>query len=574
MNNEELKLPDEFFQQGLENFEAPYSEGAWEEMRDLLDKTDRKRPFLFWFRRNKKTTITLITITMTTTALISALALIFSNTDKMPADPSKNTGIAAHTENNKNAQKNSQQIPANNEYGTTENTMGFTAGSHIEKPGTINLYTADETTPDAETDHTVMAPVAESMADAATNSPAGDEGEPTKKPAKAKNAEKGDVKTSDAAGPDCVNKIAETGGKEIIKEVGQTNSFTKSSDPSTPSYTTFRGPWMGIHFTTQMPQTPALIDSNRQNYGFNFQFMSSNLLGRQDFGAHLGLDFGALWYGRTKNHGVVLDNSSLDSGFTRLSTHSFDFFARGHFEYARFRVKPYINGFAGPRIFATSQYTEAYRHKVDYENSNNTNAFTSASLMYGGAIGARVAITKHVSLDARWEIMRGTETVLVDLDKSKINSLSTYDLSKFRVAPEYQQIKVGVLFDLWDGEEEREYEPIQNDEVVQVSEYYYFDSATSQYIKVNCRCKETPAGTDSTGSRSASFFETPVTPGDTYEPGSMNKTGEWKNTNPRTNRSGRNSSSFPEISTGSSSGSGKGAFPGIKSGGSGVKIKN
>ncbi len=48
MNNEDLKLPDEIFKQQFENFEAPYQEGAWEDMRSLLDKSDRKKPFIFW----------------------------------------------------------------------------------------------------------------------------------------------------------------------------------------------------------------------------------------------------------------------------------------------------------------------------------------------------------------------------------------------------------------------------------------------------------------------------------------------------------------------------------------------
>jgi uncharacterized membrane protein YgcG len=200
---------------------------------------------------------------------------------------------------------------------------------------------------------------------------------------------------------------------------------------------------------------------------------------------------------------------------------------------------------------------------VDYENSSNTNAYTTASLMFGAGIGARFALSKHVSLDFRYEMMQGTETLLVDLDRSVFNSLSSFQLSKFTVSPEYQQLKFGVLFDLWDGEETREYKPENNNEVVEVSEYYYFDSTTNQYLKVYCRCSETPVVNDSNDTKNNTF----ITPPDHYEiskPGSTpNRNKEFPINNSRSGNSG------------GSGGGGKGSFPGIKSGGGGgIKIKS
>jgi uncharacterized membrane protein YgcG len=340
--------------------------------------------------------------------------------------------------------------------------------------------------------------------------------------------------------------------------------------PKSVPYRTFRGPWMGIHFTAQQAESPELMDSARdgKSYGFNWQIMSNNLIKRNDFGAYAGFDFGAQWYGKTKNYGVVLDNTQLDSGFTRLNSYSLDFFARGHFEYARFPLKPYVNAFFGPRIYGTSQYTEAYRHKTEYENSSSNNVYATASLMYGGALGARLAISKHVSLDARYEIMQGTETNLVNLNESSFSGLSTFTLSKFKVTPTYHQVKVGVLFDLWDSEEPNTYNEEKSNEVVQVTEYYYYDSTTMQYIKVNCRCNETQVGNDTMdNSKNTNTWEVPDHTG-TTKPGFSS----GGNTEPASKGRTRNTGS--SWGTGSSGSSGKGSFPGIKSGGGGVKIKN
>lgn len=523
MNNEDLKLPDEIFKQQFENFEAPYQEGAWEDMRSLLDKSDRKKPFIFWYRKNKKTTLILITIIMITTSILTVLSLF-------------NSDGSSHTQRSLATQKLvtlEQQQPKAEQYNPAtpsteqENTTRYT----VANPGQVTPAKdagAESYTPEVENTN--------------TTGTAGDENT---------NNEVAENSTTEET------LVAVPAAKPTDKPAAS-NTSTETKKVY-PAYTTFKGPWLGIHFTMQYPETPKLQDSNRQNAGFNFQIMSNNMLDRHDFGLHLGGDFGMQWYGRTKNYGVVLNNTELDSGFTRLSTHSFDFFFRGHFEYGRFRLKPYVNAFAGPRIYGTTQYTEAYHQKTDYENSSNTNAFTSASLMYGGALGARLAVSKHVSLDLRYEFMQGTTTQMVDLDKSTFNGLSNFQVSKFRVDPVYSQIKFGVLFDLWDEHTE---ETVKNNEVVEETEYYYYDSSTQQYIKVNCKCKETPQSSDSTQT-TPKAKPSPFLPEDEVEP--------TDNRSPIQLIPGAGRSRSGSGSSGSGSSGSRGSFPGIKPGG---KIKS
>lgn len=553
MNQNDHKLPDDIFQEGLEGFEAPYSDAAWEDMRSLLDKADRKRPFVLWFQKNKNTTLTLISITMIATTLISIFAVLQSNSGQWITRNSATQNVAKEEMYTPERSEPTAENARTSEYSVKPNTAYNNANpakyqaTHAAPIQNRNLQyetAADNAYPKGSDSATAnKTPV---VVDIKTPTAGTDE---TDKPSTCdgdKPANPVDLKTP-------VKVI----GKLKVAGAQGNGELQKNPLRNYPAdYTTFRGPWMGIHFTLQNPELPILMDSNRQNAGFNWQFMSNNLIPRTDFGAYLGFDFGMQFYGHGKNYGVVLNNTELDSGFTRLNTTSFDFFVRGHFEYAKFRLKPYVNGFIGPRLYSTNQYTEAYHHKQDYDNSSSNSVATSGSLMYGGALGARYAISKHVSLDLRYELMQGTETRLVDLDQSAFSGISTFNLNKFKVAPAYSQWKFGVLFDLWDGNTEKEYEPLNNNEVTEVTEYYTYDSVSNQYIRVNCKCKQTPVNADSTEIQSTAG-KRPV-PFD--EPDTQN--------NPKPK-----SSWTPSGSGRSGGGGGRGSFPGIKPGG-GTPIRN
>lgn len=335
-------------------------------------------------------------------------------------------------------------------------------------------------------------------------------------------------------------------------------------------YSVFRAPWVGIHFAMQNPISEELQDSGRQNAGFSIQIMSSNLLKNSDLGAYLGGEFGMQFLGRGPKSQVVINTVHQDSGYTRLNSMSMDFFMRGHLEYGRFFIKPYLNFMAGPRIYTTGQHTESYMKLTDYENSDQSNVHTSVSLMAGAAIGARVRIAPLVSLDARWEYMRGTAVNLVNLDKSEFNGLS-YTLSKFNATPEYSQFKVGILFELSDNspKEDKRYTQYNQSEMSSLSNTttnIYYDSTIKQFVECKCTCTKTPLGsennssTDNAGKRSSSGTEVQFRTERDLDPSNDRK----------------DSRVTPDISVGGSgsSGSGKKAFPGIKPSSSPVKIKH
>lgn len=553
MNQNDHKLPDDIFQEGLEGFEAPYSEAAWEDMRSLLDKADRKRPFVLWFQKNKKTTLTLISITMIATTLISIFAVLQSNSGQWIT---RNLATQDVAKEKMYTPEGSELTPANahtSEYSVKPNTSNKEANP--TKSIVSDATSLEKSVLQYETQTGNTSPKGNDSATSIKNDAVSEIKMP---PASAEETDKPNACVGDKpANPDDLKTPVTAIHK--LKVAGAQNNGELQQNPLRKfptDYTTFRGPWMGIHFTLQNPELPILMDSNRQNAGFNWQFMSNNLIPRHEFGAYLGFDFGMQFYGHGKNYGVVLNNTELDSGFTRLNTTSFDFFVRGHFEYAKFRLKPYVNGFVGPRLYSTNQYTEAYHHKQNYDNSSSNSVATSGSLMYGGALGARYAISKHVSLDLRYELMQGTETRLVDLDQSAFSGISTFNLNKFKAAPAYSQWKFGVLFDLWDGNTEKEYEPLNNNEVTEVTEYYTYDSTTNQYIRVNCKCKQTPVNSDSTEIKSAAG-KRPI-PFDEPETQTTQK---------------RKSGWVPSGSGSTGGGSGRGSFPGIKPGG-GTPIRN
>lgn len=574
MKNDNHISPDDLFREQLNGMEVPYDEAAWTNMAALLDKTPSKKPFFWWFYKNKKNTfITLISIAMLTTTIIMLMNLSM-NTNPIENAEKINTGnheIRPSYSGELDAQSKlaNPNKPAFSDQNTpaSENYIYQNIPAHASKNFQLKEQIKSDNYPNTDGAKINVEGDVNPNPVANTDQNADDNGD-------VKSADKSTdntVNNTDANTPtppvDAEKTTVVATATNIVKTTGFVHdgiyaqkTTVKKPEPKLLPVTSlgkidgpFRGPWIGIHFTAQQPQSIELKDDTRQNAGFNFQIMSHKLVTPGPFAAYVGFDFGAMWTGRGAKSGVALDNSNQDSGFTRLSNHSFDFFARGHFEYTQFRLKPYINVFAGPRVFGTSQYTEAYRHKTDYENSSNNNAYTSASWMYGAGVGARLRISKYTSLDVRYEFMQGTETSLVDVDKSTFNGL-TYNLSKIRVAPQYTQLKFGFLFDL--GAEE---ETVHKDEQEEVTEYYKYDSTTQNFVKVNCSCKQWTVS-DTSGQDSVIVIKKRSWNNYPYSPGLYPGTG-----------GSRGGSGWP---SGSGGGSTRGGFPGIKPGGGSIKPKS
>lgn len=351
--------------------------------------------------------------------------------------------------------------------------------------------------------------------------------------------------------------------------LGEQNYLAVSADTSVKPVTkksdyTFRDGFIGIHYAWQEPLTPALKDSNRYNSGFNLQFMSHNLLSASPLGGYLGFDWGMQFYGKGNKSNVQLNTNNGDSGWTRLSTFSMDFFARGHIEYARHKLIPYVNFFAGPRIYSTNQKVKSYVPLANTESSDAINAASAVSFMTGAGVGMRWRISDAVSLDARYDWMSGSDVKLVDLDKSTFNGLS-YNLIKKSVTPEYYQVKFGFLFNL--GQDEN-YEPTKSTQTTYREPYYIYAQPSYEYYDSSSNTwKELPmcpCNCDSTGKKISPTNIRRVTP---KVPAKQQDEIEAQ---PQTRPSGGSRGGSSPIRSGGS----KGSFPGIKPGGGGVRIKS
>lgn len=336
---------------------------------------------------------------------------------------------------------------------------------------------------------------------------------------------------------------------------------------------TFRDGFVGIHYAWQEALTPALKDSNRSNAGFNLQLMSRNLLPASPIGGYVGLDWGMQFYGRGNKTNVQLNTNNGDSGWTRLSTFSMDFFARGHVEYARYKLIPYVNFFAGPRFYSTNQRVKSYIPLANTESSDAINAASAVSFMTGAGAGMRWRISDVVSLDARFDWMSGSDVKLVDLDQSTFNGLS-YNLLKKSVTPEYYQLKFGVLFNLGDDDDENEHKQSASNAyrepqyVFTPPTYQFYDSSSKTWKDLPmCPCNCDSAGKKISPTNIRRVYPAKIRSVSPTAPAQQEGGKSEIETQPRNRPSGGSS-------TPTRSGSSKGSFPGIKPGGSGVKIKS
>lgn len=224
----------------------------------------------------------------------------------------------------------------------------------------------------------------------------------------------------------------------VIDEVSQTQSLRTDTSKNTivhrkvwvpavyeKRYLSNKHPidefWVGMHFSAV--GSPFL--DTMAHAGFNIQFMSGDRYKRNlQTGIYLGFDFGVQFMGRSSNSNVVLSTLNRDTGFTRLSTRSYDFLFRAHIEQTGRDLVPYLTFHAGPRVFATGQFVKSYLPMVEYNSSSYTNAHVSADMAYGGGVGLRWQLGNTVSLDARYELNGSLSSQTVDLNESTFSGLS------------------------------------------------------------------------------------------------------------------------------------------------------
>lgn len=450
MKNNPSKHTDELFREVLKQHEAVFEPAAWDNMRALLDEDDKK-PVLIVPPPSKNKPKFLIFIIMTALSIISIATYMLMS----PAQENS-AGKSARSGNSELAAPLTGKNQTGVELPETEFNSTNLENSLIEPTATANAVIPESenlqrnATPGKKfSDDTLLKPLVSS------------------------------VRTFSRF-TDSVATVSENGKtyRLFYRKMWVDPQYKYTEKKSSG---VINDGFIGIHFTGQRHR-----NSDSMNAGFNLQFMSGNRLDHNHLGVYAGFDWGMQFYGKSKKTNVVLNNTSQDSGFTRLQTYSMDFLGRAHFEYAKFPIVPYFNLMAGPRLYSTGQLVKSYVNFKDVDNSTTNNAHTSVSMMYGFGFGARIKLSPVVSLDARYEWMNGSPVKLVDMNNSTFNGLN-YDLKYNRITPKLEHFKFGLIFNI----SEREYDKTL------VKEGYFkeiavdsveLNPADSNVIYIPCKC--------------------------------------------------------------------------------------
>ncbi|MES2617282.1 MAG: hypothetical protein V4613_05355 [Bacteroidota bacterium] len=539
-------FPDDLFRQELNSFEDVYDPKAWEDMRIKLEADERRPWFLFPFIKIKSNNnLKTIIIIMSILSLISSVALLFSGT----------TAIASQALYSATSEVRIAIV--DDKPGSTANYTNSSVDNNTVVNGTSTNSSIAEISSASANNSSVSSVINtnsnSSIIDNATNHTE------TAAPLEVMQNNTGTIdQTVVPAATKVVDPIKTVAGK--IVEASKDSSLLKPVSQKVTKAVIYKSwvgdryeyvevekkgsikdGWIGLHFTEQYSHMKTPWDSSgmlKRSQGFNVQFMSGNRLSTENFAGYFGFDFGMQFYGRTPKTNVVLNNTSQDSGFTRLYSHSLDFMVRGHFEYNKHRLVPYVNVFGGPRFYSTGQRVTSYVPLQDNENSMTNNVSLTATLMAGVGIGARLQITPAFSLDARYEWTAGTKTKIVNTSGSTFNGLN-YNLDKREINSNFGQLKVGVIFNI--SETEYTKKLVEPAHYVERVDSIVVDVSDTGKIMLPCNCKPC----DKTNNTSE------VHPNNTEE------------RIPETINTGSNGTTRTSSGSGGG-GSGKGSFPGIK----------
>ncbi len=520
---------DDLFRQGFSGHEASFDPAAWEHMQTLLNKEDDLKPVLFVHdnttKKRKKTTLLILTIMSLLTLLSIASSLLFNNqsntvnSNKMPnnSNPSAPAVFADKTD------KTVAKTQATNKPTISADKAKISVNQKVnpQQNGTSN-----------------------SIADkGVASSDQSDKSEKTDKTGGASNTSKSDDQEPVKILKDTFLTAMKNG--KVYKVLTRTTWVPEEYDWVVDnSQKTVNSGFIGIHFTGQRNR-----GADSGSAGFNLQLMSGNRIQHKYWGLYGGIDWGMQFYGKSKKSNVALNNTRADSGFARLRSHSMDFLGRGHLEYARFPLIPYINVMAGPRIYATNQQVSSYVPLKETESSQSNNVHTSATMVYGFGAGLRLRVSPVISIDARYEWINGLKVKQVDLNNSTFNGLS-HELRYYTSKPRQEQFKFGILIDLSETQYEKKliregYYKVTTIDSLQI------DAKDSNKIYLPCNCGPCPGSNSKVTYPGSRESEDVI-----VYPRTREYQQEDNNTEPRNrNNSNQNNNS--------SSGS-KGSFPGIR----------
>jgi len=477
------------FKEQMHGHEVPYEEGAWESMLPLLEEEDNRPLWIIWFKNQSKTfkTISIMTIL----GILAAVGVMLTPMNKEKANKNVNNSGKAEVAHTKTIKEKEEQLK--------ESVLTLElpkADALSRKEGEIN---SDSNTKRSKvnaklSEALVINPIGTSIQQETPNlkvfKPIGNAGRKVISDVDKTLNTVQNIKAivGNTLIDTLVENVTVTQKKiKIVKKRWVEDYYTTHYyyDGSKP----IKEFWMGGHFTNQTPDA----DWKSTNTGFNFQMMSGNIGKSEKFGLYAGLDWGMMFYGRTPNSNMIINTVNEDSGYTRLRNNSMDFLFRLHYEYPKHRVVPYANISLGPRFYYTNQKVASYLNLADNESQTRHNADFTASFTAGAAVGARVKVAERVSLDMRYELMYGTQTKQVELDKSTFSGL-TYQLSKRTFNPNYNMIKVGVVIDL--SSERKEKKLVEGHYIEESYDSLIVESTNDSTIIVipcDCDCTEKSA---------------------------------------------------------------------------------
>ncbi|MFT5480396.1 MAG: hypothetical protein ACI9NN_001364, partial [Bacteroidia bacterium] len=431
---------DELFKQGLENFDAAYAEADWEAMHSLLDANDDV-PFvpLPLSEQRNFYPLNLKSIIIMSTIAILASALLFMASDKTST-------IANASSNSSSIENTSHPELVSGSASHPELVSG--SASHPE------LVSGSASHPELVSGSDTNAISIESVSHPELVS--GSVSHPELVSGSASHPE---LVSGSASVPDSLESTESVMKKQFVKVV--TKRVWVNDEYRYHSYLPSKDVedfWVGMYYTNQTLNTPYVLEdsgSNRsETHGFNLQFMSGNAIDGEDVGIYFGLDWGMQFYGRSNKSEVLINTVNEDLGLSYLRTHSNDLQLKAHFEYARFRVIPYVNAGIGARILTTRQTINMLVTSNDYESTTDHHQYTNSGWMTSIGVGAKFRLTPRMHADFRYDVLNAPDIKAVSYSNSRFDGVQ-YQLEKQRIDLSSSQFRVGLVFDLSEKNRER-----------------------------------------------------------------------------------------------------------------------
>lgn len=200
-------------------------------------------------------------------------------------------------------------------------------------------------------------------------------------------------------------------------------------------------PYLGFHYGRPAPLNQLCDSSYKAGHGIGFDIMSKNMLRRSKLDFRLGTSLEFYIHGR-ESRDIILNTPNNDPGTYSVRNSHMGILLTGRLSFLNeSAVSPFVDGFAGPRIFKSTESIEPKAEYIEgFESSYNT-VFNTTAFHYGMSLGLLFNVHKSFSIDSRLSYSNGAQASWVKLqsvelegNQLKYNSTNTYtDLFIFRV---------------------------------------------------------------------------------------------------------------------------------------------